>query len=118
VNDYDLSYYEYSLPEELIAQYPKDKRDESRLLIMDRKSGALKEDVFCNIGNYLDAGDLLVVNDTRVFPARLYGHKDDRGSAKVEVLLLKQLTENCWEALVRPEKSFCRMFVLYLMAVS
>ncbi len=99
---YQLAAYDYDLPTELIAKHPVEPRDAARLLVMDRETGALEDRVFCNIGDYLNPGDALVINETRVIPARLLGYKTQTG-AKVEILLLNRL-ENGWEALVRPAK--------------
>ena len=93
----------YELPEELIAQDPLDKRDESRLLTLDRKSGELSHRVFRDIIGYLDPGDCLVLNNTKVIPARLLGVREGSGGA-VEILLLKRLSDNEWETIVRPGK--------------
>lgn len=93
----------YDLPEELIAQDPLLKRDSSRLLVLDKKTGEIRHDVFHNIISYLNPGDLLVLNDTKVIPARLMGSKEETG-ASVEVLLLKNKGDNVWECLVRPGK--------------
>jgi len=107
-NIYDLNEYNYYLPEELIAQKPADKRDESRLLVMDRKTGELTDEkCFKNILNYLKEGDVIVRNNTKVIPARLFGIKE-KTFAHVEVLLLKQLKENdsdIWECLVGNAKA-------------
>ena len=91
---------EYDLPETLIAQHPCEQRDESRLLVVDRAAGEFKEDVFKNLGSYLDAGDCLVVNDTRVIRARLRGRKKTGGN--VEIFLLKELKPGLWQTLIRP----------------
>src|SRR3989338_10419913 len=98
-----LSDFDYYLPEELIAQYPSDKRDESRLLVLDRKSGKIEHAVFKNIKNYLYPSDLLVLNDTFVFPARLIGRKKKTGG-KVEVFLLREISKNRWEII--PHSAF------------
>ncbi len=90
----------YDLPEELIAQSPIEPRDHSRLLVYDRASGAIEHKYFYDIINYLNPGDALVINDTRVIPARLYGVRSGGGAC--ELLLLKQLGPKKWEALVRP----------------
>ena len=95
--------YYYELPEELIAQDPLDKRDESRLLVLHRESGGTEDRVFKDITEYLKKGDCLVLNNTRVIPARLLGVKEDTGSA-VEILLLKRLKDREWETIVRPGK--------------
>ena len=95
--------FDYNLPEELIAQVPLEHREESRLLIMDRNNGDLKDEKFYNIINYLNKGDVLVLNDTKVIPARLIGEKEDTG-AVIEVLLLKNIRNNDWECLVKPAK--------------
>ena len=91
----------FDLPEELIAQDPLDDRSSSRLLTLDKDTGKVGHDIFKNIGNYLKEGDCLVLNDTKVIPARLLGVKEDTG-AHVEVFLLKRHENDEWEALVRP----------------
>ena len=93
----------YDLPEELIAQTPAEKRDCSRLMIMDRKTGELEHKHFYDIVDQLHEGDVLVLNRSRVIPARLYGKREDTG-ADVEILLLKRLQGDIWEALVKPGK--------------
>ncbi|MBR6223652.1 MAG: tRNA preQ1(34) S-adenosylmethionine ribosyltransferase-isomerase QueA [Lachnospiraceae bacterium] len=98
-----LSDYYYELPEELIAQDPLEKRDSSRLMVVDRRTGAVSHKHFHDIIDYLNPGDCLVINDTKVIPARLIGVKPDTG-ASVEVLLLKRHEEKLWEAIVRPGK--------------
>ncbi|WP_281888999.1 tRNA preQ1(34) S-adenosylmethionine ribosyltransferase-isomerase QueA [Paenibacillus sp. YYML68] len=95
--------FDYELPEELIAQTPLQDRTASRLLTLDKRSGYVRHHQFEELEQYLQAGDVLVLNNTRVIPARLFGVKPDTG-AKVEVLLLKQLEGDAWEALVRPGK--------------
>ena len=98
-----LSEYDYELPEELIAQTPLEKRDSSRLLIMDKSTGDLVHEHFNNIIDYLTFGDVLVLNDTKVIPARLIGVKEETG-AVIEILLLKDLGNNKWECLSKPAK--------------
>ena len=93
----------FDLPQEQIAQTPIEPRDHSRLLVMDRQSGACSHHHFYDIIDYLNPGDLLVVNDSRVIPARLYGIKPDTGG-HIEVLLLEQKEKDVWEALVKPGK--------------
>ncbi len=93
----------FDLPKELIAQDPLTDRTSSRLLMVDKKTGDLKHEVFRNIIDYLRPGDCLVLNNTRVLPARLLGVKEDTGAA-VEVLLLKRLSGDLWETLVKPGK--------------
>lgn len=95
-----LSDYDYELPPERIAQSPAVPRDSSRLLVLDRKTGGIKHESFGNIGNYLSSNDLLVTNNTRVMPARIFGKKASGG--KVELLLLHENEKNLWECLVRP----------------
>ncbi len=90
---------DYTLPEELIAQTPLEPRDSSRLLVLRRATGALEHRIFRDIGEYLRPGDLLVANESRVMPARLFAHKE-WGGGKVEVLLLRQIEGNCWRGLV------------------
>ena len=91
---------DYGLPRELIAQRPCDQRDESRMLVLDRATKAITTDVFRNVASYLRAGDCVVLNDTRVIQARLYGTKPTGG--RVEVFLLRETASGEWEALVRP----------------
>lgn len=93
--------FDYDLPTGLIAQRPAEPRDSCRLLVLDRASGQIDHRVFSDIVDYLRPGDLLVVNETRVLPARLKGVKDETGGA-VEVLLLRERYENSWECLVKP----------------
>ena len=95
--------FDYDLPNELIAQTPLENRSESKLLIMDRTSGNIIHSKFYNIIDYLNPGDALVINDTKVIPARLIGEKIDTG-AVIELLLLKDLTNNKWECLSKPQK--------------
>lgn len=97
------SEFYYDLPERLIAQTPVEPRDSSRLMKVDRETGEITHDRFYNICDYLQKGDLLVMNDSRVFPARLYGTKKDTG-ANVELLLLKRRSLTDWETMVRPGK--------------
>ncbi len=91
----------YDLPQELIAQTPLEPRDSSRLMKIDRESGAVKHDHFYNIAEYLREGDLLVMNDSKVFPARIMGVKEETGVV-CEFLLLEQRENDTWEAIVRP----------------
>ena len=93
----------YELPEELIAQDPLEDRTASRLLVLNRDSGEIQHKVFSDVIDYLNEGDCLIINNTRVIPARLIGTKEDTG-AKVEVLLLKRLQNDVWETLVKPGK--------------
>lgn len=95
--------FDYKLPEELIAQTPLKDRSSSKLLVMDRFTGELEHKEFKDIKDYLHAGDVLVINDTKVIPARLMGVKEDTG-AVIELLLLKDLGEDKWECLSRPQK--------------
>ena len=93
----------YDLPQELIAQDPLEKRSDSRLLVLDSETGEVQHRVFTDVLDYLEAGDCLVINDTKVIPARLMGEREDTGG-HLEVLLLKRLTGDDWECLVRPGK--------------
>ena len=93
----------YDLPKELIAQTPVEPRDSSRLLVLDRSTGEVTHRHFYDIIDYLNEGDLIVANDSRVLPARIYGVKDETG-ARVEFLLLKQISGNRWETLCKPGK--------------
>jgi len=98
-----LDIFDFDLPEELIAQVPLKNRSDSRLMILNKETGEIKHEVFKHITEYLREGDCLVLNDTKVLPARLFGVKKDTG-AKIEVLLLKQLEGDEWETLVKPAK--------------
>ena len=102
----DVKEFDYELPEELIAQDPIEHRDESRLMILDRESGEIQHKIFRDILEELEPGDCLVINNTRVLPARLYGVREGTGG-KIEVLLLKRQENDIWETLVRPGKK-CR----------
>ena len=93
----------YELPEELIAQDPLEDRTASRLLVLDRKTDKLEHKIFSDVTDYLNSGDCLVINNTRVIPARLIGEKEGTGG-KVEILLLKRLKNDIWETLVKPGK--------------
>nr|WP_249315334.1 tRNA preQ1(34) S-adenosylmethionine ribosyltransferase-isomerase QueA [Bacillus sp. FJAT-49711] len=95
--------FNFELPEELIAQVPLENRASSRLMVLEKESGDIKHDTFNHILNYLQKGDCLVLNDTKVLPARLLGSKLDT-RAKIEVLLLKQVEGDKWEVLVKPAK--------------
>jgi S-adenosylmethionine:tRNA ribosyltransferase-isomerase len=95
--------FDYELPEELIAQKPCDRRDGSRLLVVDRKTGTIKHEHFYDIEKYLRPDDCLVLNDSKVIPARLFGTKDITG-AKIEFLLTKRIDGDIWETMVRPGK--------------
>lgn len=97
-----VSEFNYELPKELIAQHPYEKRDEARLMVLDRKSKTIEHKVFKDVIDYLEPGDCLVINNTKVLPARLYGEKDT--GAKVEFLLLNRLEEDYWEVMVKPRK--------------
>ena len=94
--------FDYELDEKFIAQFPSQKRDESKLLVMDRYTGDIEQKKFYNIVDYFSDNDILVLNNTKVFPARLYGMKET--GAKIEVFLLKNLEEQIWECLLKPAK--------------
>ena len=98
-----LSDFDYELPSELIAQTPIKTRDQSRLMVIDKKTGEYTHKHFYDIINELHKGDVLVLNDTKVIPARLIGTKEETG-AVIELLLLKDLGNNIWECLTRPAK--------------
>lgn len=100
-----LSQYKYNLPDDLIAKYPADKRDESKLMVVDRSTGKIHHKVFRDVIDYFDEGDVFVVNNTKVFPARLYGNKEKTG-AEIEVFLLRELNreQRLWDVLVDPAR--------------
>ena len=100
-----LSEFEFNLPEKLIAEYPADQRDESRLMVVHRKTGKIEHKTFKDLIDYFDDGDVMVMNDTKVFPARMYGNKEKTG-AKIEVFLLRELNRESllWDVLVDPAR--------------
>ena len=95
--------FDFYLPENLIAQTPLEKRDSSRLLVLDKETGNITHESFFNIINYLNEGDVLVLNDTKVMPARILGTKEDTG-AVIELLMLKEIEKDTWEVLSKPAK--------------
>ncbi len=95
--------FDYELPKELIAQTPLDKRDEARLMVLDKETGKVEHQKFYDILNYINAGDALVINDTKVIPARIIGEKENTG-AVIELLLLKDIGNDTWECLAKPQK--------------
>lgn len=103
MNYKDINTYDYNLDESLIAQVPIKERDHSKLLVVNKNNGNIKDEVFYNIKSYLKKGDTLVLNNTKVLPSRIFGYKIDT-NAKIEVLLLKELESDTWECLVRPQK--------------
>ena len=95
--------FDYDLPEELIAQRPCEKRENSKMMVLDRKNHQILHKNFFNIVDFLDENSVLILNNTKVMPARLYGYKDT--GARIEVFLLKKYdNENRWEVLIRPSK--------------
>lgn len=99
----NIEQFDFELPEELIAQTPLKKRDTSKLLVLDKKTGEIEHKHFTDIIDYLESGDTLVLNDTKVIPARLYGVKEET-KALIEILLLKEVKKDTWECLVKPAK--------------
>lgn len=99
----DVKDFDYDLPEELIAQDPIEDRSSSRLMVLDKSTGAIRHEIFRDIVNELQPGDCLVINDTKVIPARLFGVKAET-EAKIEILLLKRREHDIWEVLVKPGK--------------
>ncbi|WP_130736644.1 tRNA preQ1(34) S-adenosylmethionine ribosyltransferase-isomerase QueA [Flavobacterium sp. J27] len=100
-----LSHFNFNLPEELLAEFPAENRDESRLMIVNRKTGTIEHKLFKDIIDYFDDGDVMVLNNTKVFPARLYGNKEKTG-ARIEVFLLRELNaeQRLWDVLVDPAR--------------
>ena len=99
----DVKDFDYELPEELIAQDPLEDRSSSRLMVLNRENGAVQHKIFKDVIDYLNPGDCLVINNTKVIPARLYGVKEGT-EAKIEILLLKRHSDDVWETLVKPGK--------------
>ena len=104
--------FNYDLPERLIAQSPMPQRDMARLMVIDRETGAHSDHVFREFPQFLSQGDVLVLNDTRVIPARLLGEKEGTG-VPCEILLLRRLSLDTWDTLVRPGVFFCTHWNLY-----
>ena len=100
-----LSQFKFQLPDKLIAQYPEEQRDMCRLMVVHRKTGEIEHKIFKDVLEYFDDGDVMVYNDTRVFPARLYGNKEKTG-ARIEVFLLRELNADnkLWDVLVEPAR--------------
>jgi len=105
MNKMKLSQFNFDLPEELIAEYPSDNRDESRLMVIHKDTGEIEHKLFKDVINYVDEGDVLIMNNTKVFPARMYGNKEKTG-AKIEVFLLRELNRESllWDVLVDPAR--------------
>ncbi len=99
----DITLFDYDLPEGYIAQEPLEKRDHSKLMILNKKSGDIQHKIFNEIMDYFQPDDLLVLNNSKVLPVRLYGHKENTGG-KIEALLIKPITDYQWEALIKPGK--------------
>ena len=100
-----LSHFQFTLPEELLAEFPTENRDESRLMVVNRKTGTIEHKLFKDIIDYFDDGDVMVLNNTKVFPARLYGNKEKTG-ARIEVFLLRELNaeQRLWDVLIDPAR--------------
>ncbi|WP_310555952.1 tRNA preQ1(34) S-adenosylmethionine ribosyltransferase-isomerase QueA [Flavobacterium sp.] len=100
-----LSHFQFNLPNELLAEYPAENRDESRLMVINRKTQTIEHKMFKDVIDYFDEGDVMVLNNTKVFPARLYGNKEKTG-ARIEVFLLRELNEEqrLWDVLVDPAR--------------
>src|ERR1700741_426293 len=100
-----LSMFKFNLPKDLLAEHPAKNRDESRLMVLDRATGKIHHKKFKDIINYFDDGDVMIMNDTKVFPARIYGNKEKTG-AKIEVFLLRELNaeSRLWDVLVDPAR--------------
>ena len=100
-----LSQYKYDFSPDMLAKYPAENRDESRLLVFDRKSGKIEHKIFKDIIGYFKEGDVMIFNNTKVFPARLYGNKEKTG-AEIEIFLLRELNreQRLWDVLVDPAR--------------
>ena len=100
-----LSHFGFNLPEERLAEHPAENRDESRLMVLDRATGKIKHKVFKDVIDYFEEDDVMVLNNTKVFPARLFGNKEKTG-ARIEVFLLRELNEEqrLWDVLVDPAR--------------
>ena len=117
-----LSEFELEIPEKLIAQHPSKKRDGCKLMVLHKESGKIEHKIFKDVSDYFNKGDVLVINNTKVFPARLYATKD-KSDAKVEVFLLRELENDLWEAMVKPARKvsignkliFSKNFLIFLV---
>ena len=100
-----LSHFQFNLPKELLAEFPAENRDESRLMVIDRKKQTIEHKMFKDVIDYFDDGDVMILNNTKVFPARLYGNKEKTG-ARIEVFLLRELNaeQRLWDVLVDPAR--------------
>src|SRR6478752_561403 len=100
-----LSHFNFNLPKELLAEYPAENRDESRLMVINRATKTIEHKIFKDVVDYFDEGDVMIMNNTKVFPARLYGNKEKTG-AKIEVFLLRELNQEAhlWDVLVDPAR--------------
>ena len=100
-----LSNFNFELPKELLAEYPAENRDESRLMVIHRETGKIEHKMFKDMIDYFDEGDVMVLNNTKVFPARLYGNKEKTG-ARIEVFLLRELNDEqrLWDVMVDPAR--------------
>jgi S-adenosylmethionine:tRNA ribosyltransferase-isomerase len=100
-----LSEFDFNLPDELIAEHPSENRDEARLMVIHRNTGKIEHKLFKDIINYFSDGDVMITNNTKVFPARMYGNKEKTG-AKIEVFLLRELNRESllWDVLVDPAR--------------
>jgi S-adenosylmethionine:tRNA ribosyltransferase-isomerase len=100
-----LSHFQFNLPNELLAEFPVENRDESRLMVVNRKTKTIEHKLFKDIINYFDDGDVMILNNTKVFPARMYGNKEKTG-ARIEVFLLRELNaeQRLWDVLVDPAR--------------
>ena len=110
-----LSHFQFNLPEELLAEFPTENRDESRLMVVHRKTGLIEHKLFKDVLDYFNEGDVMVLNNTKVFPARLYGNKEKTG-ARIEVFLLRELNaeQRLWDVLVDPARKIRIGNKLYL----
>ncbi len=107
-----LKDFDYDLPKELVAQMPADKREDSRMMILDRQLQTIEHKHFYDIENFLDKNTLLVLNNTKVLPARLFGTKDT--GAKIEIFLLKQVKNNQWKCLIKPSKRVKQNMIIFI----
>ena len=100
-----LSHFNFNLPQELLAEFPAENRDESRLMVVNRKTKTIEHKLFKDIIDYFDDGDVMILNNTKVFPARMYGNKEKTG-ARIEVFLLRELNaeQRLWDVLVDPAR--------------
>ena len=112
IQNMKLSQFKFNLPESLIANHPSENRDESRLMVLDRKTGSIEHKIFKDVLGYFNEKDVLILNNTKVIPARLFGKKNKNG-ASIEVFLVREIKKDHWLTLVKPGKRLKEKNIVY-----